>query len=200
MPQVEGGIFGYFMPLPIRPESDYNLSPINLATYYIKGNSLYVIPNIEMIFKQLQSNKTRAISVTDMKEILELIDRWLTTGIRFNIVSEIKPESLFNDGSYIKHTGDMMLYVDKSEVGILFNLLPLLKDVIPDSDMKETLVQLLDMLVPELIASKVFELGIVLQKEYSAEIPETTETPALLRSNSRTYQKNMELLNKVLKK
>jgi len=94
----------------------------------------------------------------------------------------------------------MMLYVDKSEVGILFNLLPLLKDVIPDSDMKETLVQLLDMLVPELIASKVFELGIVLQKEYSAEIPETTETPALLRSNSRTYQKNMELLNKVLKK
>ena len=102
--------------------------------------------------------------------------------------------------AHIKHTGDMMLYVDKSEVGILFNLLPLLKDVIPDSDMKETLVQLLDMLVPELIASKVFELGIVLQKEYSAEIPETTETPALLRSNSRTYQKNMELLNKVLKK
>lgn len=199
MPQVEN-IFGYFMPLPIRPESDYTLSPLNLANYYVKGNSLYVIPNIDMIIKQMQSSKTRALSVTDIQEILQLIQKWTTTGIRFNIISEIKPEELMED-TYIKHTGDMILYIDKNEIGVLLKLLPMLKNVIPDSDMKETLVQLLDMLTPQLIAAEVLEIGIVLQKEYSAEIPTELSSVASIRTfNGKMYTKNIELLNNILKK
>lgn len=199
MPQVES-ILGYLMPLPIRPESDYTLSPLNLANYYVKGNSLYVIPNIDMIIKQIQSNKTRALSTTDIQEILQLLKRWTTTGIRFNIMSEIKPEELMED-TYIKHTGDMILYIDKNEIGVLFKLLPMLKNIIPEGDMKETLVQLLDMLTPELIAAEVLEIGIVLQKEYSAEIPAELPSVTNMRTfNNKMYTRNMELLNNILKK
>lgn len=199
MPQVEN-FFEFFMPLPIRPESDYTLSPLNLATYYVKGNSLYVIPNIDMIIKQIQSSKTRALSTTDIQEILQLLKKWTTIGIRFNINSEIKPEELF-EGTYIKHTGDMILYIDKNEIGVLLKLLPLLKNVIPEGDMKETLVQLIDGLTPELIAAEVLEIGLVLQKEYSAEIPTELPSVAAIRTfNSKMYTKNMELLNKILEK
>lgn len=199
MPQVESFI-DYFEPLPIRPESDYTLSPLNLANYYVKGNSLYVIPNIDMIIKQIQSSKTRALSVTDIQEILQLIQKWTTTGIRFNIISEIKPEKLA-EYFYIKHTGDMILHIDKNEIGVLLKLLPMLKNVIPDSDMKAFLVELLDMLIPELMAAEVLEIGIVLQKEYPAEILTELSSDASKRTfNGKMYTKNIELLNNILKK
>lgn len=202
MPQVDG-FLGYIMPLPIRPESDYSLSPLNLITYYVKDNSLYVTPNIDMIIRLIQTNRgtgTRADSGPDYLEIYKLLNRWATTGIRFNIVTEIKPEELY-EGYYIKHPGDMILYVDKDEVGALFDLLPMLMDLIPEGGNMGMLVQMLETLIPGLMSSEVFELGIILQKEYSAEIPENPVTTAgLCFSNYGLYYKNMELLTKMLKK
>lgn len=202
MPQVDG-FLGYIMPLPIRPESDYSLSPLNLITYCVKDNSLYVTPNIDMIIRLIQTNRgaeTRADSDPDYLEIYKLLNRWATTGIRFNIVTEIKPEELY-EGYYIKHPGDMILYVDKDEVGALFDLLPMLMDLIPEGGNMGMLVQMLETLIPGLMSSEVFELGIILQKEYSAEIPENPMmTAGFHLADSELYQRNMELLTKLLKK
>ena len=164
MPQVNN-FAGYLMPLPIRPESDYSLSPLNLATYYVKDHSLYVVPNIDMIIRLIQSNaaESRATSISEWEEIYRLINRWTTTGIRLNIVDDIKPEVIF-EGFVIKHIGDMILYLDKDEVGILFKLLPLLKDAVQDLPMKDILIPMIDGLSTGLIDSEEFELGIVLSK------------------------------------
>lgn len=95
----------------------------------------------------------------------------------------------------------MILYVDKDEVGVLFDLLPMLMDLIPEGGNMGMLVQMLETLIPGLMSSEVFELGIILQKEYSAEIPENPVTTAgLCFSNYGLYHKNMELLTKMLKK
>lgn len=202
MPQVDG-FLGYIMPLPIRPESDYSLSPLNLVTCYVKDNSLYVTPNVDMIIRLIQTNKgaeTRADSDPDYLEIYKLLNRWATTGIRFNVVTEIKPEELY-EGYYIKHPGDMILYVDKDELGPLFDLLPMLKGLIPEDGNMAMLAQMLETLIPGLMNSEVFELGIILQKEYSAEIPENPMmTAGFHLADSELYQRNMELLTKLLKK
>lgn len=202
MPQVDG-FLGYIMPLPIRPESDYSLSPLNLVICYVKDNSLYVTPNVDMIIRLIQTNKgaeTRADSDPDYLEIYKLLNRWATTGIRFNIVTEIKPEELY-EGYYIKHPGDMILYVDKDELGPLFDLLPMLKGLIPEDGNMAMLAQMLETLIPGLMNSEVFELGIILQKEYSAEIPENPMmTAGFHLADSELYQRNMELLTKLLKK
>ncbi|WP_455586676.1 DUF4925 domain-containing protein [Bacteroides sp.] len=202
MPQVDG-FLGYIMPLPIRPESDYSLSPLNLVTYYVKDNFLYVVPNIDMIIRLVQSNRnaeTRATSTPDYMKIYRLLNRWATTGIRFHIVDEIKPEELYED-YYIKHAGDMILYLDKDEISPLFQLLPMLKDIVPDGPLKTILIPMLESMIPELTDAEVFELGLILQKEYSAEIPEDSEIPAESRFfNNELYKRNVEQLNKILKK
>ena len=58
----------------------------------------------------------------------------------------------------------MILYLDKDEVGILFKLLPLLKDAVQDLPMKDILIPMIDGLSTGLIDSEEFELGIVLSK------------------------------------
>jgi hypothetical protein len=131
----------------------------------VKDHSLYVVPNIDMIIRLIQSNaaESRATSISEWEEIYRLINRWTTTGIRLNIVDDIKPEVIF-EGFVIKHIGDMILYLDKDEVGILFKLLPLLKDAVQDLPMKDILIPMIDGLSTGLIDSEEFELGIVLSK------------------------------------
>lgn len=204
MPQVDN-FMGYLMPLPIRPESDYTESPLNLITYYVKDNAVYITPNIDMIIRLIQSNQsaaaTRAAEVSDYLEIYKLLNRWVTTGIRLNINDDIQLEELFAD-YYIKHRGDMILYMDKEEVAPLFPLLPLLPGLIPDdNNMKGMLVQILESITSGLANANVFELGLVLQKEYSVEIPADPAAPESVRAvNSDLYQRNVEQLNKIAKK
>lgn len=204
MPQVDN-FMGYLMPLPIRPESDYTESPLNLITYYVKDNAVYITPNIDMIIRLIQSNQsaaaTRAAEISDYLEIYKLLNRWVTTGIRLNINEDIQVEELFAD-YYIKHRGDMILYMDKEEVAPLFPLLPLLPGLIPDdNNMKGMLVQILESITSGLANANVFELGLVLQKEYSVEIPADPAAPESIRGvNSDLYQRNVEQLNKIAKK
>lgn len=204
MPQVDN-FMGYLRPLPVRPESDYTESPLNLITYYVKDNCVYITPNIDMIIRLIQSNRsatvTRATDLTDYLEIYKLLNRWVTTGIRLHVNTDIGIEELYS-GYFIKHQGDMILYLDKEEVAPLFSLLPLLPGLIPDeNNMKGMLVQILETITPGLTASEVFELGIVLQKEYSVEIPSDPAALAGMRAtNSELYQRNVEQLNKRLKK
>lgn len=204
MPQVDN-FMGYLMPLPIRPESDYTESPLNLITYYVKDNAVYITPNIDMIIRLIQTNQsasaTRATEVSDYLEIYKLLNRWATTGICLHINDDIQVEELFTD-YYIKHQGDMILYMDKHEVEPLFPLLPLLPGLIPDdNNMKGMLVQILESITSGLANARIFELGLVFQKEYSVEIPAHSAVPAgAPAQNSELYQRNVKQLNKIAKK
>jgi len=117
-----------------RSLSDWQTSPVNMATYYVKDNKLYVIPQADMLTRVLLM--TRAdIEIGDMLNmVLDLIGmtgRWTTQGMEFAITSN--------------SNGTISLTLDKSEIEGIFALLPyvagLIEIDIPGiGDMLETLL------------------------------------------------------------
>lgn len=142
------------------PQSDtWTNSPTNLVFFAIKDNSIFILPNIDMIIKQIQDNhaKTRTdesnqITMEQIEAIYALANKWTTTGIRMNMQNS--PNTL-------------SLYLDKTEIQALFPVIPYLKELIPD-DLGGGLGSIIGTLLPTLVetlskAEKV-DIGITFKK------------------------------------
>ena len=160
-----------------RPESEFKLSSINLANYYMEdASTFYVIPNIDMIINQIQKDKTgtRSISVDGIKEFYSQLIKWSTNGIKFHI--EDNPSRVFSgneiDG-YTKFNGDYIIYIDPFEMKALaplMDMLPIILKLIAPDMLDKTIGELAgDMLPPMLKPSlgkmKITELLPKLGKE-----------------------------------
>lgn len=160
--QADGNIIARYAPLPdsIRigsligsyvkhPANDWSVSPPNLATYYVEDNtSLYVIPQIDMIIRQVMINKqTKTGSVDSSMENALLaayrkINAWSTTGIKMTIRESEDPAK-----------DDLILLLDKSEIQELFALLDLVKVLIPEETLDTPVMDLIGDLIPSQFAS-----------------------------------------------
>lgn len=168
----EGKVLGDLLSAtPDRQDGDWIASPINLASYYVKDDSeLYIVPNIDMIFYQIQQNKTKADGGLDaavIAAVYQQLNKWSTTGIRMNIRQN--SEAPYNSmGSSIAYKGDIFLFIDKAEIEAFLPLLPLVKDLLP-ADMGGPLGAiigpLLDMLTSSLQQAKTLEMGMMLTKQ-----------------------------------
>ena len=155
--QTDGNITARYAPLPdsVRigsligsyvkhPANDWNASPSNLVTYYVEDNtSIYVIPQIDMIIRQVMINKqTKAGSGDSSMEDALLatyrkINTWSTTGIKMTIRESEEPAK-----------GDLILILDKSEIQELFALLDIVKVFIPEETLNTPVMDLLGDLIP----------------------------------------------------
>lgn len=123
----------------VRPSGDWKTSPVNLAFYYVKNNSdLYIVPNIDMIIRQVQLNKgTKADSdnlMNVIKQVYGKIVTWGTIGVKLTIRTE----------------GDQKLLVlEKEEIQDLFALLPLIKGLLPAETLDKPLTEVLAGVIPE---------------------------------------------------
>ncbi|WP_293734490.1 DUF4925 domain-containing protein [uncultured Parabacteroides sp.] len=155
--QADGNIIARYAPLPdsVRignligsyvkhSANDWIASPPNLAAYYVEDNtSLYVIPQIDMIIRQVMINKqTKAGSGDSSMEDALLaayrkINTWSTTGIKMTIRESEEPAK-----------GDLILILDKSEIQELFALLDIVKVFIPEETLNTPVMDLLGDLIP----------------------------------------------------
>lgn len=155
--QADGNIIARYAPLPdsVRignlidsyvkhSTNDWIASPPNLAAYYVEDNtSLYVIPQIDMIIRQVMINKqTKAGSGDSSMEDALLatyrkINTWSTTGIKMTIRESEEPAK-----------GDLILILDKSEIQELFALLDIVKVFIPEETLNTPVMDLLGDLIP----------------------------------------------------
>lgn len=195
---TDGNITARYAPLPdttnfltdillgggiVRNENDWLTSPVNLATYYVAGNTdLYITPQIDMIIRQVESDRT--VNTPSAKGLLdpitdayEKLKEWATTGIRFNIKENPRKEYYIASESsrYIQHRkyeGDYILYIDKDEIKVF---LPVIKMLIPLLMASETvqqteqttgigIEQLVNSLIQAVADAKTLEIGLYLNK------------------------------------
>ena len=155
--QADGNIIARYAPLPDsiqigsligsyikQPANDWTASPPNLATYYVEDNtSIYVIPQIDMIIRQMMINRQTKTDSGDssMENALlaayQKINTWSTTGIKMTILESEDPAK-----------GDLILLLDKSEIQELFALLDIVKVFIPEETLNAPVMDLIGNLIP----------------------------------------------------
>ncbi len=92
-------------------------SPKNLCFWYTQGETLYVIPQIEMITALIKANQGgRAVS-PDIEGVMATLARWSTTGI---------PLHLIQQAPYVR------MYIDYEEIEPFTTLLPLITPKLPE--------------------------------------------------------------------
>lgn len=123
-----------------RPASDWQQSPLNLATYYPADDStIYVMPNVDMIIRQIEMNRSVRTKAAVPSEVIGGIlgiymqlSKWGTTGIKLNLrKNNLKNYTWMGDGRYVKYEGDYTVYIDKSEIEALFAVVDILKALVP---------------------------------------------------------------------
>ena len=160
--QADGNIIARYAPLPDsiqigsligsyikHPANDWTASPPNLATYYVEDNtSIYVIPQIDMIIRQMMINRQTKTDSGDssMENALlaayQKINTWSTTGIKMTILESEDPAK-----------GDLILLLDKSEIQELFALLDIVKVFIPEETLNAPVMDLIGNLIPPQLTS-----------------------------------------------
>ena len=113
-------------------------SPINLANWYRDGENLYIIPNLEMILRQVEldtaTGKTRAENrqIENTTDLTALLQQWLTTGIRLTF-KENPYKEYYEVGTQGRYTvynrllADYLIYLNQDDVK---PLVPLLETVV----------------------------------------------------------------------
>lgn len=155
--QADGNIIARYAPLPDsiqigsligsyikHPANDWTASPPNLATYYVEDNtSIYVIPQIDMIIRQMMINRQTKTDSGDssignaLLAAYQKINTWSTTGIKMTILESEDPAK-----------GDLILLLDKSEIQELFALLDIVKVFIPEETLNAPVMDLIGNLIP----------------------------------------------------
>lgn len=180
----DGNITAQYAPLPegtsltnilfsplVRPDEAWVSSPINLASYYVKEGALYVIPNVDMIVRLIQTNQTKnraaeasGIDWEVLKSLYAQLNKWTTTGIRLQIQTDLDTVVLVQ-GNWEKYEGSVCLYLDKTEIAPLLPLLPLVKELIPEDVMNGSagsiLNSLIDPVINGFIQADRIELGLL---------------------------------------
>ena len=138
-------------------------SPVNLASYYVKDSLMYVIPNVDMIIRQIRLNKTstRATDNVDPAKALEKIyaklNEWSTTGIPLVIRQNSQEYSYFTSAESRRNGGDILLVLKKEEIRDFFALIDIVKVIIEQAS-----PGMLAKSVPQLLA----DLGLQIPPEY----------------------------------
>ena len=139
----------------VRNDSDWESSPINLASYYpVDDTTLCIIPHVDMILRQIRLNQAAGTKATNplgllsqVKDIYALLNKWSTTGIRLNIrKNDPNAYTLTAESSYKRYLGDYIIYIDKSEVQALYAIIDIAKLLVP--------ADVIDMPMDELLLSK----------------------------------------------
>ncbi len=131
-----------------RQDEEWKTSPLNLASYYVNGQDMYLTPNVYMIQRQMEIDKaaaakqSKSLGVNDVVDVYNLLMNWSKTGVKLSLTPSDKV------GATDK---DYMITLDKEEVKPLLNLIKNLpdnitnKEIAPDKLPGVTLKQLLDM-------------------------------------------------------
>lgn len=147
-----------------RPESEWKDSPMNLATYSVKSDTLlYVYPNIDGIIHQVQSGKGRAASlpVLSIIQIYSRLNSWATKGIRLVIREEMNAD------------GEILVQLNKDEVRTLFEIIKILGDLLPEDTLEMKASDWLGGMIPEQFQGM---LGIFLKDLTVAQLIEQVYT------------------------
>lgn len=133
-----------------RPEDEWKYSPKNLATYCVKDNtSLYVYLNIDGIIRQVQSGKGRAsLPILSIIQVYTKLNSWATKGIKLTIKE--------TEGT----AGSILVELDKEEVRALFEILKIVKELLPEETLNTKALDWLGGVIPEQFQGM---LGIFLQ-------------------------------------
>lgn len=159
-----------FSPLR-RPDDAWTDSPLNLASYYVKEDVVYVVPQIDMIVRLIRTNRTKSLADAfgsldweTVKTLYARLNKWTTTGIPLRIQTDLDRLELVQ-GKWERNEGDVCLYLNKAEIEPLIPLLPLVKELIPDEVMTgpagSVLNNLLDPVIEGFAKSERLELGIL---------------------------------------
>lgn len=122
-----------------RPASDWESSPANLASYYVgNGTDLYIIPNIDMIIRQVQLNKSTKTGendlATNISKLYKRLNAWSTTGIRLSIRTD--------------NPAGLLLVLEKEEIEDLFLLIDIAKAILPAETLDLPLTEALSGIIP----------------------------------------------------
>ncbi len=126
-----------------RPEEEWHDSPKNLATYCVKSDTLlYIYPNIDGIIRQVQTGKGRAASlpVLSILQLYTKLNSWATQGIKLVIRNVPDGEKAF---------GDILVQLDKEEIRPLFEILKIVRKVLPDETLNRQAAEWLGGIIPE---------------------------------------------------
>lgn len=122
-----------------QPES-WLQSPINLANWYLDGENLYIIPNLEMILAQIEkdsnANAVKSMSASktragDEPDLATLLEQWCTTGIRLTFQENPYKEyyEVGKQGRYTVYNrlvADYLIYLNQNDIKPLIPLLRVL--------------------------------------------------------------------------
>lgn len=122
-----------------RPASDWKASPVNLASYYVVDDTtLYVVPNVDMIIRQIRSNQTSTRSILDLigslGDVYAMLNKWSSTGIKLIVKKQTGEyaKTTSSRPTYMRNEGDYTIAINKDEIEPIFSLLKSLPDEIKD--------------------------------------------------------------------
>ncbi len=146
---------GVFMKI-LRENPQWSESPKNLLYWYVKGDSLYIVPDIAAILAQIKQDTGSDVSGgldmnsikdtlkkfgIDAEALLQLVPKWMETGIQFK---------------YEKTENGLKLYADKEMcapvVEALLPALPKLDELIAGlANSEDPMMQMLPMMLPMML-------------------------------------------------
>lgn len=161
-------------------------SPINLANWYRDGENLYIIPNLEMILRQVEldaaTGKTRAENrqTENTTDLTALLQQWLTTGIRLTF-KENPYKEYYEDGKQGRYTvykrllADYLIYLNQEDVKPLVPLLETMIGLYLTDDIVNQIKEqsggiisdpktMITSLMSEISSAEKFEMGLCLNK------------------------------------
>ncbi|MCD8167121.1 MAG: DUF4925 domain-containing protein [Bacteroides sp.] len=100
-----------------KPTTGWQTSPLNLASYYVEDGYLYVVPQLEMIMAAVAA-RDNASEPSVIVELLEIINKWLTDGVRLNLNTDMTAVA----GGKNEFVGDLEIYVDKKSCSLFWLL------------------------------------------------------------------------------
>lgn len=151
-----------------RPEDEWKDSPTNLVTFSVRSDTLlYVYPNIDGIIRRVQTGKGRAASlpILSIVQIYSKLHSWATQGIRLVI----------REGRNVagETGGGIWVQLDKEEVRMLFEVIRVLGDLLPEDTLGMKAADWLGNLLPESLQGM---LGIYLKDLTVAQLMEQVYT------------------------
>lgn len=123
----------------VQNRDDWTQSPVNLVSYHVKDDSLlYISPNVDMIIRQIEMNRTKAasdgISGKDSLVVMyQKLNQWTTTGLQLTVRTNPARNFAADGGRQaVRYDGDIILVLKKSEIAPFFALLGLATTLLGD--------------------------------------------------------------------
>ncbi len=127
-----------------RPDEEWRLSALNLVRWSLgeEDSVIYVKPDVETLIRKIQDGQAYQRAITDqlglifsLLDLYSQVNTWMDKGIKLNIRKVPDPyvDSNLLAINYITQMGDAILTIEKEELEKVFDILPLVKDLLPES-------------------------------------------------------------------